>query len=59
MISRQLELIYSQYGMSYKLFPGALRSNFDKTKQKYGPHADGIVGSALNKPKYQLTNQLQ
>jgi hypothetical protein len=37
----------------------APRSTFDKTKQKSGPHVDGIVGSTQSKPTDQLTNQLQ
>jgi hypothetical protein len=31
----------------------------DKTRQRVGPHADGIVGSAQTKPAEQLTKQLQ
>jgi hypothetical protein len=31
----------------------------DKTRQRAGPHADGIVGSAQTKPAEQLTKQLQ
>jgi hypothetical protein len=59
MRAQQLELIYSQSGMLYEILPDAPRSNFDKTKQKFGPHADGIVGSTQSNPTDQLTNQLQ
>jgi hypothetical protein len=31
----------------------------DKTRQRAGPHADGIVGFAQTKPAEQLTKQLQ
>jgi hypothetical protein len=47
---QQLELIYSQSGLLYKFFPDAPRSILDKTRQRAGPHADGIVGSAQTKP---------
>jgi hypothetical protein len=59
MRAQQLELIYSQSGMLYEILPDAPRSNFDKTKQKFGPHVDGIVGSTQSNPTDQLTNQLQ
>jgi hypothetical protein len=39
--------------------PDAPRSILDKTRQRAGPHADGIVGSAQTKPAEQLTKQLQ
>jgi hypothetical protein len=39
--------------------PDAPRSILDKTRQRAGPHADGIVGSAQTKPAEKLTNQLQ
>jgi hypothetical protein len=35
------------------------RSILDKTRQRVGPHANGIVGSAQTKPAEQLTKQLQ
>jgi hypothetical protein len=50
MRAQQLELIYSQFGLIYKISPDAPRSILDKTRQKYGPHADGIVGSTQAKP---------
>jgi hypothetical protein len=56
---QQLELIYSQSGLLYQIFPDALRSIHDKTKQRSGPHADGIIGSAQTKPTNPLSNQLQ
>jgi hypothetical protein len=31
----------------------------DKTRQRVGPHVDGIVGSSQTKPAEQLTKQLQ
>jgi hypothetical protein len=59
MRAQQLELIYSRSGLLYEIFPDAPRSIIDKTKQRAGPHADGIVGSAQTKPTEQLTKQLQ
>jgi hypothetical protein len=59
MRAQQLELIYSQSGLLYEIFPDAPRSILDKTRQKSGPHVDGIVGSAQAKPADQLSNQLQ
>jgi hypothetical protein len=34
-------------------------SILDKTRQRVGPHADGIVGSAQTNPTEQLMKQLQ
>jgi len=59
MRAQKMELIYSQSGMLYEILLDALRSTFDKSKQKFGPHADGIVGSTQSKSTDQLTNQLQ
>jgi hypothetical protein len=55
MRSQQLELIYTQSGLLYKVLPDAPRSILDKTRQRVGPHADGIVGSSQTKPAEQLT----
>jgi hypothetical protein len=59
MRAQQLELIYSQSGMLYETLPDTPRSNFDKTKPKFGPHVDGIVGLAQTNPTYQFSDQLQ
>jgi hypothetical protein len=59
MRAQQLELIYSQSGLLYEILPDAPRSILDKTRQRAGPHADGIVGSTQTKPVEQLTKQLQ
>jgi hypothetical protein len=59
MRAQQLELIYSQSGLLYEIFPDAPRSILDKTRQRVGPHADGIVGSTQTKPTDQLSKQLQ
>jgi hypothetical protein len=59
MRAQQFELIYSQSGLLYQILPEAPRSILDKTRQRVGPHADGIVGSAQTKPAEQLTKQLQ
>jgi hypothetical protein len=59
MRAQQFELIYSQSGLLYQILPDAPRSILDKTRQRAGPHADGIVGSAHTKPAEQLTKQLQ
>jgi hypothetical protein len=59
MRSQQIELIYSQSGLLYEIFPYAPQSILDKTKQRYGPHADGIIGSIKTKPFDLLSNKLQ
>jgi hypothetical protein len=59
MREQQLELIYSQSGLLYDIFPDVPRSILDKARQKSGPHADGIVGSTQGKSTDQLSNQLQ
>ena len=58
MRDQQLELIYSQFGLLYEIFPDASRSILDKTKQRSGPHADGIIGSMQGKPANHLSKQL-
>ena len=59
MRAQHLELIYSQSSLLYEIFLDAPRSIFDKTRQRAGPHADGIVGSTQTKLVEQLTKQLQ
>jgi hypothetical protein len=59
MRAQQLELIYSQSCLLYKVFPDAPWSILDKTRHRYGPHADGFVGSGKMKPIDKLLNQLQ
>jgi hypothetical protein len=59
MRAQQFELIYSQSGLLYNILSDAPRSILDKTRQRVGPHADGIVGSARTKPTEQLTKKLQ
>jgi hypothetical protein len=59
MRAQQLELIYSQSGLLYEILPDAPRSILDKTRQRVGPHANGIVGSTQTKHAEQLTKQLQ
>jgi hypothetical protein len=59
MRSQQLEMIYSQSGLLYKVFLDALWSILDKTRQKSRPHANGIVGSSQVKPANQMLNQFQ
>ena len=46
MRAQQFELIYSQSGLLYEILLYVPRSILDKTRQRAGPHADGIVGSA-------------
>jgi hypothetical protein len=58
MRAQQFELIYSQSGLLYNIFPDVPRSILDKIRQRDGPHADGIVGSAQTKPAEKLTKQL-
>jgi hypothetical protein len=59
MRAQQLELIYSQSDMLYEIFPDAPQSILDKAKKKFGPHADGIVGSTQGNSIDLLSNQLQ
>jgi hypothetical protein len=59
MRAQQFDLIYSQSGLLYTILPNAPRSILDKTRQRAGPHANGIVGSAQTKPTEKLTKQLQ
>jgi hypothetical protein len=59
MRDQQFELIYSQSSLLYNILPDAPRSILDKTRQRVGPHADGIVGSTQTNPTEQLTKQLQ
>jgi hypothetical protein len=59
MKAQHLELTYSQYGLLYEVFPYALWSILDKTRQRSRPQADRIVGSVKTKPTDQLSNQLQ
>jgi hypothetical protein len=54
MRAQQFELIYSQSSLLYNIFPDAPHSILDKNRQRSGPHADGIVGSAQTKPAEQL-----
>jgi hypothetical protein len=59
MRAQHLELIYSQFGLLYKVFPDAPRLILDKNTQISRPHADGIVGSMQMNLSDQLSNQLQ
>jgi hypothetical protein len=59
MRAQQFELIYSQSSLLYNILLDAPRSILDKTRQRAGPHANGIVGSAQTKPAEQLTKKLQ
>jgi hypothetical protein len=59
MRAQQFELIYSQSGLLYNIFPDVPLSILDKTRQRVGPHVDGIVGSAQTKTAGKLTKQLQ
>jgi hypothetical protein len=59
MRAQQLQLIYSQSGLLYEIFPYVPCSILDKTRQRARPHANGIVGSAKTKPIEQLMKQLK
>jgi hypothetical protein len=59
MRSQHLELIYSQSDLLYEILPDAPCSIPDKSRQRFEPHVDGIVGSAQTKPTEKLTKQLQ
>ena len=52
-----MDLIYAQSSLLYEIIPNALRSSFDP-KVKLGPHANGIVGCASDKPAYSVTKQV-
>jgi hypothetical protein len=58
MRDQQFNLIYSQSSLLYNILSDAPHSILDKTRQRDGPHADGIVGSAQTKPAEQLMKQL-
>jgi hypothetical protein len=59
MRAQQFELIYSQSSLLYNILPDVPHSILDKTRQRAGPHADGIVSLAQTKPAEQLTKKLQ
>jgi hypothetical protein len=59
MRAQHLEMIYSQSGLLYESFPDASLSILDKTRQRAGPHANGIVGSTQMKPTDHLSKQLE
>jgi hypothetical protein len=50
---QQLQLIYSQFGLLYEILPDSPRSILEN-RQRDGPHANGIVGSAQTNPTEQL-----
>jgi hypothetical protein len=56
--SQKLDLIYAQSEMLYEILLDSSRSNYDP-RQKPGPHADGIIGSANAKSTDLVTNQLK
>jgi len=43
--AQQLDMIYSQSGILHEIILDAPWLSNDPTKPKFGPHADGIVGS--------------
>lgn len=45
--SQQLDLIYSQLAMLYKILPNPPRGETDPTKEIPGPHANGVFGSIV------------
>jgi hypothetical protein len=57
MRAQQFELIYSQSGLLYNILSDAPRLILDKTRERAGPYADGIVGSAQTKRVEKLTKQ--
>jgi hypothetical protein len=59
MRAQQLEIIYSQSGLLYEIFPDAPRLILDKTRKRSRPHVNGIIGSAQTNLTDPLTNQLQ
>ena len=55
--AQELDLIYAQSGLLYKIIPNAPRSNFDP-KVKPGPHVDGIVSCTSTKPVDSVVKQV-
>ena len=55
--ARELDLIYAQSDLLYEIIHNALHSSFDP-KVKPGPHADGIVGCASEKPMDLVAKQV-
>lgn len=47
--AQQLDLIYSQLGMLYKILPNAPQAEMDPTKETHGHHVDGIIGFVVGK----------
>lgn len=45
--SQQLDLIYSQSGMLYKILPNTPWAKTGPTKATPNPHIDGFIGSAV------------
>ena len=43
--AQELELIYSKYGVLYKILPNSPRLRIDLAKPKIVPHVDKVVGS--------------
>jgi hypothetical protein len=58
MRAQQLETIYSQSSLVYEVLPDAPRLILDNTRQRPGPHVDGIVGSVQTNLVDQLSNPL-
>jgi hypothetical protein len=56
--SQQLDLIYAQSGMLYKILRDAPRSNYDPRKN-LEPHADGIIGYENTNSVDLVTHQLK
>ena len=45
--AQQLDLIYSQSRMLYKILPNAAQAETDPTKTTPDPHADRVIGSIV------------
>jgi len=45
--TQQLNLIYPQSCMLYKILPNVARAEMDPMKATSNPHADGVIGSAI------------
>ena len=56
--SHQLDLIYMQSGILYKIIPEASRYTNNIEKPKPRPHADGVVGSVKFPTVESLAKQL-
>ena len=56
--AQHLDLVYSQSGILYDIFPNAPQSWQELPRPSPGPHAEGIVGSVVNSFVGQVVSQI-